>query len=59
MTRDQIVKHFGGVQKAADGLGVSRQTIYLWDGGIPHRSQQLIEALTGGKLKADKKKGAR
>lgn len=55
MTFDDIVAHFGGVEKARDALGLkSRQTLYNWkDGGVPAGEQCRIQLLTSGVLLAD------
>lgn len=57
MTVDQVIKHYdGNMQFAAYNLGFTDAAIRKWksENRIPHRTQQLIESLTGGKLKADK-----
>lgn len=56
MTYDQIVAYYGTEAKAAKKLGFTPQALNLWKhgGGVPHRTQELIELKTRGKLKADK-----
>ena len=57
MTYKDIIKHYGNVDTAAHILGYSRMSLYNWrDNGIPDRTQQLIEAITDGKLTASKTK---
>ena len=59
MTPDQVIKHYdGNLQFTAYNLGFTDAAIRKWkvNGVIPHRTQLLIESLTGGKLKADKAK---
>lgn len=54
MTLDEAIKEFGSKSSLADRLGVSRQTVYLWEkkGKIPFSRQAQIELETNGKLKA-------
>jgi len=54
MTIEETIKHFGSITALASALGVSRQTIYLWQkkGSIPFARQAQIELETNGKLKA-------
>ena len=56
MTHADIIKHFGGVMRAAEQLGYSRISIWKWRRGVPLRTQIIIEAKTGGVLKAKKRK---
>lgn len=57
MKFDQVLKHYdGNLQFAAYNLGFTDAALRKWKAnGIPPRTQQLIEAITAGKLKADKK----
>lgn len=56
MTPRQIIKYYGGRTKAAGVLGFTLQTFRNWErGGIPLRSQQVIQYLSGGALKVSKK----
>lgn len=54
MTYTQIVKHFGGVSKAAQAIGMTRQCLYEWRrrGGIPYPRQLYIQEVSKGKLRA-------
>jgi len=54
MTLDEAIKEFGSKQALANRLGVSRQTVYLWEkkGQIPFARRAQIELETNGKLKA-------
>ncbi len=62
MSPQMVILHFGGseqnVLQAARELECSPQTIYNWlaVGRVPMQRQKLIEATTGGKLRADKPK---
>jgi len=59
MTPEQVIKHYdNNLQFAAYNLGFTDAAIRKWkiNGVIPHRTQRLIESITGGKLKADKRK---
>jgi len=54
MTYKQVLKHYRTVKNLAAAIGITHQAIYAWKGSIPATSQALIEANTGGKLKASK-----
>ena len=56
MDGKQIVKYFGGEMQAAIAVGKSHQTIKNWVAGttIPNVTQEFIELMSHGKLKADK-----
>jgi hypothetical protein len=54
MTFDDLIDHFGSVDKAAKALGLSRQGVYRWQGrDIPLPQQIAYEVATKGRLKAD------
>lgn len=55
MTPNQVIDHFGSVAKASQGLGMTRQIIYLWrrQDRVPPLAQKYISALTG--LRVSKK----
>jgi hypothetical protein len=58
MKFEQVLKHYdGNMQFAAYNLGFTDAALRKWKakGAIPHRTQVLIESITAGKLKADKK----
>lgn len=56
MKPELIIKHFGGVRKTAEALGMSTQCIYQWreKGYIPYPSQVIIQLATKGKYEAKK-----
>ena len=57
MTPEQVVKHFdNSTAYAAYNLDYSEAAVKKWieRGSVPRRAQELIEAFTGGKLKASK-----
>lgn len=60
MTPTQVVKHYGSITNAARELGFEYETVRGWAKGepprIPPRTQIVIESITGGKLKADKRR---
>ena len=58
MTPDQLIKHYGGEQKAADALQVTRQAVNYWKRMkvIPTRTQAWIQLHTNGALKANDRK---
>lgn len=56
MTYEKLIRYYKNDKlKAAYALRVTVGTVYNWaKRGIPISSQQKIEIMTGGKLKADK-----
>ena len=54
MTVNQVVRHYGGVTKAANALKVSRQIIQYWKrhDRIPLKTQGYIELQSQGALKS-------
>lgn len=57
MTPKQVIDHYdGNIQFTAYNLGFTDAAVRKWKtkGVIPYRTQQLIEGLTAGKLKAAK-----
>jgi hypothetical protein len=54
MTRDEAVRHFGGVKKLAAALDVWPQVIYAWGDTIPMARQYELEVRTDGNLRADR-----
>lgn len=55
-----VIEFYGTQQKAADALGCRQQSVQKWlkAGFIPPLRQFQIEALTGGKLKANRHKAS-
>jgi hypothetical protein len=54
MTTDEAIKELGGTQAAlALALGMTQGSVSLWKEYPPALRQLQIEALTGGKLKAE------
>jgi len=55
MTVNQVLDHFGGINKTAKALGISYQAVRQWvdKGEVPEGREWQIQALTKGKLKAD------
>lgn len=55
MNIEKVVKHFGGLQKTGDELGISRQCVFHWvkTKNIPLIQQCHIEYVTKGKFTAD------
>jgi hypothetical protein len=55
MTHQRMLKHFGGLTKAAQALGLQRQTVHAWcaRNRIPARWQLRLEVLSNGALVAD------
>lgn len=59
MSPQQLIRHYGGEQQAADALQMTRQIVNLWKrkGRIPPRTQAWIQIHTGGALMANKRRG--
>lgn len=55
MKPDELIRHFGDVEKAAEGVGVTPTAVYQWlqAGKIPRLRQSDIEVRTAYKLKSD------
>lgn len=55
MKPKELVRHFGDVEKAAIGVGVTPGAVYQWlhVGEIPPLRQSDIEVRTAYKLKSD------
>ncbi|AAC19071.1 TPA: Cro/Cl family transcriptional regulator [Enterobacter hormaechei subsp. hoffmannii] len=55
MKPEELVRHFGDVEKAAVGVGVTPGAVYQWlqAGEIPPLRQSDIEVRTAYKLKSD------
>lgn len=55
MKYKQLVRHFGGLSKSAQALGLNRQTVHAWGvrDRIPGKWQMKAQALSGGALRAD------
>lgn len=56
MKTREAKKYFGGVSKLARKLKIERAAIYQWGDEPPMGRQWEMELLTGGKLKARRKK---
>ena len=52
MTKDEAIAEFGTQAKLAEALGMTQGSVSLWE-KVPPLRQLQIEALTGGKLRAD------
>lgn len=55
MKPEELIRHFGDVEKAAEGVGVTPGAVYQWlaAGEIPPLRQSDIEVRTAYKLKSD------
>lgn len=58
MTLNQVKRYYGTVAKTAEACGTSYQVAQKWylSGVLPMGRQCQLEILTGGKLRADRKK---
>lgn len=59
MTKDQAISHFGDIKGLCEALDISPAAVSQWGKYPPQNRQYELEILTKGKLKADRKKGAR
>jgi DNA-binding transcriptional regulator YdaS (Cro superfamily) len=53
MTKDEAIAAFGTQVKLAEVLGMSQGSVSLWGTHPPPLRQLQIEAVTGGKLRAE------
>lgn len=54
MTKDEAIAALGGTQAAlAEALGMTQGSVSLWSEYPPPLRQLQIEALTGGKVRAE------
>lgn len=56
MKTSKAIQHYGSRSALADALGISVAAISQWGEVVPVRRQWELEYLTGGKLKASKKR---
>ena len=56
MTIEEVLSHFGSIQRVADVTGVTYQAVYKWreEQRIPGVRQYHFEVLTKGQLLADR-----
>lgn len=56
MKPQDVIKHYGTQKAAATALGMGQSAVANWVArdAVPDLSQLRIEAVTGGKLKADR-----
>lgn len=52
MKKKTAIKHFGGVVKLAEALGIKPQSVSQWPDEIPQGRAYQIELITKGALKA-------
>mgnify|MGYP003691499057 CR=1 FL=1 len=50
MLKEDAVRHFGGVTKLAEALGLSKGAVSQWGENIPMLRAYQIERITNGKL---------
>lgn len=57
MDIEKVIEHFGGPQETCLALGVTKGAISQWrTDGVPELRQFQIEALTGGRFKAERRR---
>lgn len=56
MTKQDVLKYFGGTVKTAQAIGVRHTTVSMWGKYPPDGRQCEIELLTAGTLKREPKK---
>lgn len=52
MKKIDVLKHFKGVSKVAEALGISPSAVSQWPDEVPLIRQIKLEKLSGGELKA-------
>lgn len=55
MKKEIVIEYFGGVEKTALALGISKGAVSQWGTDIPLLRAYEIERITGGTLSAEKK----
>lgn len=50
MRKTEAIEHFGGVQKLADVLALTRQAIWSWPEIVPDLYQYKLHHLSEGRL---------
>lgn len=53
MRKSEVIRHFGGVSKTANALGISHPAVCRWGDIIPEKQAFVIERITKGKMKYD------
>jgi len=53
MHKTDVVKHFGGISKTANALGITHPAVCRWGEVIPEKQAFVIERISGGALKYD------
>lgn len=52
MKTEDVIKHFGGVSKTAEALGIAPSSVSVWKDEPPRLRQYQIEVITKRKLRA-------
>lgn len=55
MNKEAVIEYFGGVEKTATALGISKGAVSQWGKEIPMLRAYEVERITGGALFAEKK----
>ena len=53
MRTQEVIEFFGSQTEAARKLGIKQPSVAAWDEFPPHDRQMQIQAVTGGKLRAE------
>lgn len=51
MKKNDVIKHFGTLEKVAVALGISVSAVSQWGEVIPEKNAYRLQEITGGKLK--------
>lgn len=54
MRTSDVIEYFGTQRAVAEALGIKPPSVSDWGDTVPKLRQLQIEALTGGKLRADR-----
>ena len=59
MRKCDVIELFGGVGKASQALGISRQAIWKWGEKIPESAAYRVQVVSKGKLRVGEEYGGR
>ncbi|TLU75374.1 Cro/CI family transcriptional regulator [Mannheimia varigena] len=51
MKKDEVIEHFGTLEKVAVALGISVSAVSQWGDIIPEKNAYRLQEITEGKLK--------
>lgn len=54
MTKEEVIEFYKGASKVAKALRINKSSVSSWGDAPPRGIQFELEAMTGGRLKADR-----